>query len=100
MSRTSRDKGQEGEREVAAVFAAAGYSVRNLEGMGDALAIGSNGRLMHVEVKRQERIQLGMWLRQAMSEAPKNVPAVVAYRQNHGEWIACMKLNDLLGMLG
>lgn len=99
MSKAQRTKGLEGEREVAAIFAAAGYSVRNLEGMGDALAIGSNGRLMHVEVKRQERIQLGMWLRQAMSEAPKNVPPVVAYRQNHGEWIACLRLDDLLGML-
>ena len=85
MGKSQRTKGLEGEREVAAIFAAAGYSVRNLEGQGDALAIGSNGRLMHVEVKRQERIQIGMWLRQAMSEAPKGVPPVVVYRQNRGE---------------
>jgi len=99
MGKSQRTKGLEGEREVAAIFAAAGYSVRNLEGQGDALAIGSNGRLMHVEVKRQERIQIGMWLRQAMSEAPKGVPPVVAYRQNRGEWMACLRLADLLGML-
>ena len=100
MSKSQREKGLAGEREVAAIFAAAGYSVRNLEGQGDALAIGSNGRLMHVEVKRQERVQILMWLRQAQSEAPKNVPPVVAFRRNHGEWIACLRLDDLLGMLG
>ena len=100
MPRASREKGLAGEREVAAIFAAAGYSVRNLEGQGDALAIGSNGRLMHVEVKRQERVQILMWLRQATSEAPKGVPPVVAFRRNHGEWLACLRLDDLLGMLG
>jgi hypothetical protein len=100
MSKSQRTKGQEGEREVAAIFAAAGYSVRNLEGQGDALAIGSNGRLMHVEVKRQERIQILMWLRQAASETPKGVPPVVTFRRNHGEWMACLRLDDLLGMLG
>jgi Holliday junction resolvase len=100
VSKSQRTKGLEGEREVAAIFAAAGYSVRNLEGQGDALAIGSNGRLMHVEVKRQERVQILMWLRQAQSEAPKNVPPVVAFRRNHGEWMACLRLDDLLGMLG
>ncbi len=50
MSRASRDKGLAGEREVAAIFAGAGYSVRNLEGQGDALAIGADGRLLHVEL--------------------------------------------------
>lgn len=99
MARASRDKGLAGEREVAAIFAAAGYSVRNLEGQGDALAIGSNGRLMHVEVKRHERLQLWGWLKQARDEAPKNVPPVVAFRRNHGEWYACVSLDDLLGML-
>jgi len=93
-------KGLEGEREVAAIFAAAGYSVRNLEGQGDALAIGSNGRLMHVEVKRQERIQIGLWLRQATMDAPRGVPPVVAFRRNHSAWYACTRLDDLLGMLG
>jgi hypothetical protein len=98
MSKSQREKGLVGEREVAAIFAAAGYSVRNLEGQGDALAIGTNGRLMHVETKRQERLKLPEWIRQAQSEAPKGVPAVVAFRQNRGEWYACLPLADLLKM--
>ena len=100
MSKSQRTKGLEGEREVAAIFAAAGYSVRNLEGQGDALAIGSNGRLMHVEVKRQERLQLWEWIKQADSEAPNGVPAVVAFRRNHSAWRVDLALDDLLGMLG
>lgn len=99
MGKSQRTKGLEGEREVAAIFAAAGYSVRNLEGQGDALAIGSNGRLMHVEVKRQERLQLWEWIKQARADAPKGVPPVVAFRRNNGEWRADLALDDLLGML-
>jgi hypothetical protein len=100
VSKSQREKGLVGEREVAAIFAAAGYSVRNLEGQGDALAIGANGRLMHVETKRQERLKLPEWIRQAQSEAPKGVPAVVAFRQNRGEWMVCLRLDDLLAMTG
>src|SRR5437867_684779 len=100
MSKSQRTKGLEGEREVAAIFASYGYSVRNLERLGDALAIGPNGRVMHVEVKRQERLQLWEWLKQAQSEAPQGVPPVVAFRRNHGEWMTCERLDDLLRMLG
>lgn len=99
MARASRDKGLAGEREVAAIFAAAGYSVRNLEGQGDALAIGSNGRLMHVEVKRHERLQLWEWIKQAEAETPKGVPPVIAFRRNHSMWRADLALDDLLGMI-
>src|SRR6266496_5575178 len=98
MGKSQRTKGLEGEREVAAIFAAAGYSVRNLEGMGDALAIGTNGRLMHVETKRQERLRFGEWWKQATEEAPPNVPPVVAWRPNGKEWIAFVRLDDLLEM--
>jgi hypothetical protein len=98
MGNAQRAKGLAGEREVAAIFAAAGYSVRNLEGQGDALAIGVNGKLMHIETKRQERLKLPEWLRQAQSEAPKGVPPVVAFRQNRGEWLVALRLDDLLSL--
>lgn len=100
MGKASRVKGLEGEREVAAIFAAAGYDVRNLEGHGDALAIGSNGRLLHVETKRAERMRLWEWIEQAGAEAPRNVPPVVAFRRNRGEWYAALPLADLLRLLG
>ena len=96
MSRASRDKGLAGEREVAAIFAGAGYSVRNLEGQGDALAIGADGALLHVETKRQERMRLPEWLRQAQAEAPEGATPVVCFRQSRGEWYACVRLADLV----
>ena len=50
---------------------------------------------LHLEVKRQERLQLPSWLRQAAAEAPQGVLPVVAFRQNRGEWYAALRLADL-----
>lgn len=98
MSAASRRKGLAGEREVADRFIAAGFDVRGLESSGDWLAIGRDATL-HLEVKRQERLQLPAWLAQAKQEAPQGVPPIVVFRQNRGEWYACLPLEDLLRLL-
>jgi hypothetical protein len=100
VSNSQREKGLAGEREVAAIFAAAGYSVRNLEGQGDALAIGPDGRLMHVEVKRQERLKYWEWTGQTEADAPPGVPPVLVFRRNNDVWRASQRLDDLLRMVG
>lgn len=103
MSAASRRKGVAGEREVAKAFEAAGWTVRGLEASGDHVVFrGRNGneRLsLHLECKRQERVRLPEWLRQAEAEAPPGVPPVVVLRQSHGPWIACLKLDDLLEVI-
>lgn len=55
--------------------------------LGQARDGGSDGSTAHVniEVKRQERLNLPAWLRQARHGSGGKVP-VVAYRQNHGDW--------------
>ncbi len=107
----ARRKGVTGERQCADVFEAAGWEVRGLEGSGDWIAWrrGLYGpaapdefrsRTIHVEVKRQERLRLPEWLAQAKHEAPEGVPPVVCFRQNRGEWVACLPLADLLELIG
>lgn len=110
-----RAKGVTAEREVADVWKAYGLEVRGLEGSGDHLVIcppltlvyetrdgetrqaGWERRrsTIHSEVKRQERLKLPEWLRQAREEAPAGTIPVVSFRQNRGEWYACLPLSDL-----
>jgi hypothetical protein len=104
MAAKSRTKGVKGEREVAAIWQAAGFTVRGLEGQGDHLVIPgvglerwADGALtLHLEVKRQERVQLPGWLRQAAAEAPQGCIPVVAFRQNRGGWYAALPLEALV----
>jgi Holliday junction resolvase len=96
---SSRRKGVRGEREVARAFELAGFEVRNLEASGDHLLIGRIGRPLHIESKRQERLQLPQWLRQAATEAPAGAVPIVAFRQSRGSWYACLPLADLVGFL-
>lgn len=106
MSATARQrKGLAAEREVAEIWKAHGLEVRNLEYAGDHLVIvryvnepgvsGAHRALLHSEVKRQERLKLPEWLRQAAEEAPAGTIPVVSFRQNRGEWYACLRLADL-----
>ena len=99
MSRSERQKGLDGEREVAALFAAAGFDVRNLEGLGDHLVVSANGSRLHVETKRQERLQLWQWLAQVKAETTRGTRGVCCFRRNHGEWYATLRLDDLIGLL-
>jgi Holliday junction resolvase len=96
VAASSRRKGVRAEREVAAIWQAAGFEVRGLEGLGDHVVICGNGLTFHSEVKRQERLKLPEWLRQAADEAPQGTVPVVAFRQNRGAWYAALPLSALV----
>ena len=101
MSRSERDKGANGEREVAAVFRAHGFDCDRVPNSGGLRLKGDlYGTLpVHVEVKRQERLQLWQWWEQAASEAVDGVRPVLAFRRNRSEWLAVVRLDDLVGLL-
>jgi hypothetical protein len=88
-----------GEREVARIWQAAGFDLRNLEATGDHLVICANGVTIHSETKRAERLKLPEWLRQAADEAPQGTVPVVAFRQNRGEWYAALPLASLAELM-
>jgi Holliday junction resolvase len=99
MPASSRRKGLQGEREVARIWQAAGFDVRNLEATGDHLVVCANGVTIHSETKRAERLKLPEWLRQAADEAPQGTVPVVAFRQNRGEWYAALPLESLAELM-
>jgi Holliday junction resolvase len=99
MPASSRKKGLLGEREVARIWQAAGFDVRNLEASGDHLVVCANGVTIHSETKRAERLKLPEWLRQAADEAPQGTVPVVAFRQNRGEWYAALPLESLAELI-
>lgn len=89
-----------GEQEVARIFRDAGMKVERLQqqqGLVPDLIVADD---LYVDTKRQERLQLPMWLRQARTQAPKGMVPVVAFRQSRGEWYACLPLDDLVRLAG
>lgn len=105
MSRSERDKGRNGEREVAAMYERLGFAVRGLEATGDHLIVVSPrlGLVMHSEVKRQETARPWAWWEQASSEAPAGTFPVVHFRRNRSRWLAIVdaeKLAELLAAVG
>lgn len=99
MASRERRKGVGGEREVAAIYAAAGLTVRGLEGAGDHLVVCGAGLTLHSEVKRQETARPWQWLAQAEAEAPAGTVPVVAFRRSRGQWYAMLTLEDLAAIV-
>jgi hypothetical protein len=110
VSRAERAKGLAGEAEVRAIYEAAGFAVRGLEGTGDHLAmtggqlnIGLDGAVVvtrpplviHSECKRQETAKVWQWWKQAEAEAPPGSLPIVAFRRNRSPWLALASLEHL-----
>jgi len=93
-----RRKGVKGEHEVLKLFIEHGFDVRGLEAKGDHLAL--RGRLvLHLETKRQERLRIPEWMRQAESEAPGGALPVLVYRRNAEDWHVVMPLDDFFDLI-
>lgn len=101
--RAERSKGAHGERAVIALIREAGWpharrtsDGRGQSGRGD-VAGGPAG--CHVEVKRQERLNVPRALAQVRADAdPLDVPVLV-HRPSRSEWMATLPLSELLPLL-
>jgi Holliday junction resolvase len=100
MSRRERDKGTRGELEVRDVFRAFGFDCDRTPNSGGLRIPGDLiGTVpVHVEVKRQERLQLWQWIEQAEQEAAGAV-AVVAFRRSRSRWRADLDLERFAELL-
>lgn len=91
-----RAKGQRGEREFFSLLnqylPASEHIQRELAQTRDG---GSDGRTARfaIEVKRQERLAIGAWLKQARAQAQDDEIPVVAYRQNNDDWHCLVELD-------
>ena len=86
MGASSRQKGLAGEREVAALLTQAGFDVRNLDGRGDFIILTPDGRAIHGEAKRRERIKLREAVKQVEDECNDKMPWALFMRWNGSPW--------------
>ena len=94
----SRAKGKRGELELVRKLKAAGFDVRRGQqycgAAGDADVVGLQG--IHIEAKRNERLNLYDAMAQSVHDArPGEIP-VVFWRKNNCEWLATLRLEDYL----
>lgn len=101
MPRLSRDKGARGEREVAALFRAAGFKCDRTPNSGGLMVKGDlvGDVPVHVEVKRAERLKVPEWLAQARADAPAGVTPVLAFRRSREGWYGVLPLEALVALL-
>lgn len=92
----SRTKGKRGELELAQILRNQGhldarrgqqYSGAN----GDADVVGVKG--IHIECKRQQKVNDEMWLKQAEDDARKGELPVVIYRRDREQWKVLIRQN-------
>lgn len=98
MSKSQRDKGLLGEREVRHLFEGADLPIRGLDGSGDNFVL-AKGFLLHIETKRRETLKMDDWSRQAEREAAPGTTPIVCYRRSREPWRVSLKLEDLLRIL-
>lgn len=100
MSRSTRDKGLRGEREVATILRSHGLHLARVPNSGGLATKGDLTGLdgYHFEVKRQEIARFPLWLRQARTEAGIAVPVVV-WRPSRSEWTATLPLDAFAELL-
>ena len=97
MSINSKDKGRRGERELAKTLNGYGYNCRRTQqycgNTGEASdVVGLPG--IHIECKRNERLNVYDAMSQAKSDAQEGESPVVMWRKNHCEWLVTMTLED------
>lgn len=101
MGARERNKGARGERELAAWLRERGYNARRgqqFSGSPESPDVVCPDVPFHFECKRTERLSLYPAMAQAIGDAGYKIP-VVAHRRNHGEWLAVLRLDDLLKIL-
>lgn len=98
----SRSKGKRGELEFAAVLCAAGLTARRGQqfsgGSDSPDVVCSELSHVHFEVKRTQAGNPYVWIAQAIDDCGAKTP-IVAHRRNGKDWIAILRMDDLLKLL-
>jgi Holliday junction resolvase len=99
MGRMQRNKGGRGEREVVLLAEAHGFTgLRTRSGGGQVRGDIAGIPGLALEVKRQEKLAIPEWMRQAQANCGPDIPAV-AHRRNNEQWNVTLPLDDLLALV-
>ena len=102
MSRMQRDKGKRGELQLCQFLTDHGHPAERSQqycGNVDAADIFCKSLPFHIEVKRTECLSLYPAMQQAVNDAGEGSVPLVAHRRNRREWLAILRLDDLLELL-
>ena len=99
MGKAAKNKGKTGEREVVRILREHGFpearrtqQFSGKEGTADVEGIEG----VHIEVKRQEKLEVEKWHRQACEDARDGEIPIVAFRRSGQPWRVVMNLEDFL----
>lgn len=96
MAINSRNKGAEGERELARILTGHGYKSRRGQQFsganGDPDVVGLP--YIHIEAKRVERLNLEDAMSQSIHDAREGELPAVFHRKNRSPWLVTMRLED------
>lgn len=99
----SLNKGKNGERDFSAYLRERGLTARRGQqfsgGPDSPDVICEELDQYHFEVKRVEKGNPYVWLRQACEDAGDNKIPIVAHRKNREDWIAVIRMGDLLDLM-
>lgn len=103
MGLKSRNKGKAGERELARFLSERGFEAsrgQQHKGSNDSPDVVCQSLPFHIECKRTETFRLYAAMQQAIDDAAGSgkVPMVV-HRKNGEDWVAVIKLADLLAVI-
>jgi Holliday junction resolvase len=104
MGKSERQKGARGERELIKVLEAAGFGKgRRTPGSGGQGIAGDLWNVLpewHIECKRQERLNIPSWIKQATEDsAHDGRPWFVAFRRNKEPWYVTLELEEFIRLL-
>lgn len=96
-------KGKAGERELAHFLIDHGIAAkRGQQHAGGVDSPDVKTELdddWHFECKRVQSLNVHEAFKQADRDRDKGKRPIVAFRRNHGEWMACIRLTDFLAMV-
>jgi Holliday junction resolvase len=94
----SRAKGARGERELSNLLKGYGYKTRRGQqycgANGDADVVGLPG--IHIECKREEKLNLYHAMDQAKQDRKENEIPAVFHRKDRSEWLTTLRLEDFI----
>ena len=99
--KNSRAKGAAGERELAEMLRAGGFTARRgqqFSGSPDSPDVHVDIPWLHIECKRTETLSLYVAMDQAKADCGEKKPCVM-HRRSRKPWLAIMELPDFLSIV-